>query len=371
MAEILRRTLPPTGRGLIDPLPAHLLDEFDFITREAAFQGIHRPESLAEVAEARRRLVFDELFRLQLALVLRKRAIERTETGVAHRIDGPLLTGFTDRLPFELTRAQRRVIDEILADLVKPVPMHRLLQGDVGAGKTLVAVAAMLAAVDGGHQAALMAPTEVLAEQHFAGIRRLLDGLTVSDESSLFRDRPLRVELLSNRITASERKRVLGQLMNGEVDIAIGTHALIQEGVSFSSLGVVVIDEQPSLRGGTEGGAPGTQRRRSHTRRAGDDGHTDPPHGGHDRLRRPRRVGARRDAAGPDTDHHPVGGRTGKAGPAGGTPGRGSRSRGHVGRGSKRTGRGSPGLCRLPVDRRIGQVGRGLGRSRFRSTLGG
>ncbi len=244
VAETLRRTLPPSGRGLIDPLPEHLLDEHDFITRDAAFKGIHQPESLAEVAEARRRLVFDELFRLQLALVLRKRAIERTETGVAHTIDGPLITGFTDRLPFELTRSQRKVIDEILADLARPIPMHRLLQGDVGAGKTLVAVAAMLAAVDGGHQAALMAPTEVLAEQHHAGIRRLLEGLTVTDETSLFQDRPLRIELLSNRVTATERKRILGQLLTGEVDIAVGTHALIQENVMFSSLGVVVVDEQ-------------------------------------------------------------------------------------------------------------------------------
>ncbi len=245
VAEILRRTVTGQGaRGLVDPLPEYLLDEHDFVTRDAAFCGIHQPESMAEVIVARKRLVFDELFRLQLALVLRKRAIERTETGVAHVTDGPLLSGFTDRLPFELTGAQRRTIDEILADLAKPIPMHRLLQGDVGAGKTLVAVAAMLAAVDGGHQGALMAPTEVLAEQHFAGIRRLLDGLTVEDRTSLLAERPLRVELLSNRVTASERKRILGQLIGGEVDIAVGTHALIQEHVMFSSLGVVVIDEQ-------------------------------------------------------------------------------------------------------------------------------
>lgn len=244
VAEILRRTLPPNGRGLLDPLPPYLLDEHDFITREAAFQGIHAPESMPEVSEARRRLVFDELFRLQLALVLRKRAMERTEIGLPHVIDGPLLNGFTDMLPFELTSAQRRAIDEILKDLARPIPMHRLLQGDVGAGKTLVAVATMLAAVDGGHQAALMAPTEVLAEQHYAGIRRLLEGLTVEDSDSLFADRPLRVELLSNRVGAAERKRILSQLLTGEVDIAIGTHALIQENVMFGSLGAVVIDEQ-------------------------------------------------------------------------------------------------------------------------------
>ncbi len=244
VAETLRRTLPPTGRGLLDPLPAHLLDEHDFITRDAAFQGIHQPETMGHVSEARRRLVFDELLRLQLALVLRKRAIERTEVGLAHVIDGPLLKGFTQNLPFDLTGAQTRAIGEIAADLARPVPMHRLLQGDVGAGKTLVAVATMLAAVDGGHQAALMAPTEVLAEQHFAGIRRLLDGLTVEDSNSLFADRPLRVELLSNRVGAAERKRILSQLLIGEVDIAIGTHALIQENVMFGSLGAVVIDEQ-------------------------------------------------------------------------------------------------------------------------------
>lgn len=244
VAEILRRTLPPNGRGLLDPLPPYLLDEHDFITREAAFQGIHAPESMAEVSEARRRLVFDELFRLQLALVLRKRAMERTEIGLPHVTDGPLLNGFTDMLPFLLTGAQQRAIGEILKDLARPIPMHRLLQGDVGAGKTLVAVATMLAAVDGGHQAALMAPTEVLAEQHYAGISRMLEGLTVEDNDSLFADRPLRVELLSNRIGSAERKRILSGLLTGEVDIAVGTHALIQENVMFGSLGAVVIDEQ-------------------------------------------------------------------------------------------------------------------------------
>ncbi|MGH1493869.1 MAG: DEAD/DEAH box helicase, partial [Acidimicrobiales bacterium] len=247
VAEILRRTLrsiSQKNRGLLDPLPPYLLEEHDFIDREAAFQGIHQPDSMAHVSEARRRLVFDELFRLQMALVLRKRAIERTEVGMAHVVDGPLLAGFTDSLPFDLTSAQQRAIDGITKDLARPVPMHRLLQGDVGSGKTLVAVATMLAAVDGGHQAALMAPTEVLAEQHFAGIRRLLDGLTVADNNSLFADRPIRIELLSNRIGAADRKRILSHLLTGEIDIAIGTHALIQENVMFGSLGAVVIDEQ-------------------------------------------------------------------------------------------------------------------------------
>ncbi|MGI9596480.1 MAG: ATP-dependent DNA helicase RecG [Acidimicrobiales bacterium] len=241
VAEALRRS---RHRGVLDPLPMALLDRHDFVDRQAALHGIHQPDSMAEQAAARRRLVFDELFRMQLALVLRKRAIERTEVGVAHTIDGPLRSRFAHELPFELTGAQERAIDEICRDLARPIPMHRLLQGDVGAGKTLVAVATMLAAVDGGHQAALMAPTEVLAEQHFFGIRSLLEGMTVDDSSSLFADRPLRVELLTNRVGAGERKRILSELLTGAVDIAIGTHALIQESVMFGSLGVVVIDEQ-------------------------------------------------------------------------------------------------------------------------------
>ncbi|MEM7341297.1 MAG: ATP-dependent DNA helicase RecG [Actinomycetota bacterium] len=244
VAEILRRSLPPKGRGLVDPLPMRLLDRHDFVTREAAFAGIHRPESMAEMGAARRRLVFDELFRLQLALVLRKRTIERTEVGLAHQADGPLAKAFRDRLPFALTGAQERAIAEIARDLERPVPMHRLLQGDVGAGKTLVAVASLLTAVDGGHQGALMAPTEVLAEQHHAGINALLADLTVTDADSLFAERPLRVELLTNRTTSGDRRRILNDLLTGAVDICIGTHALIQESVTFGSLGVVVIDEQ-------------------------------------------------------------------------------------------------------------------------------
>ncbi|MDA3040146.1 MAG: DEAD/DEAH box helicase, partial [Actinomycetota bacterium] len=196
IAEALRRTLRPTGRGLVDPLPEELLDRFDFVDRGAALSGIHAPESMAEASAARRRLVFDEVFRMQLALVMRKRHLEATEVGLEHVVEGPLVRRFRERLPFLLTGAQQRAIAEISTDLQRAVPMHRLLQGDVGAGKTLVAVATMLAAVDGGHQAALMAPTEVLAEQHFSGIRRLLGGLTVEDSGNLLGSRPVSVELL-------------------------------------------------------------------------------------------------------------------------------------------------------------------------------
>lgn len=244
VAETLRRTLPPKGRGLADPLPMWLLDEHDFVSREAAMSGIHNPDSMGEAMAARKRLVFDELFRMQLALVLRKRTLEATQVGLEHKVDGPLVGRFREMLPFSLTGAQERTITEIFSDLGRSIPMHRLLQGDVGSGKTLVAVAAMLAAVDGGHQAALMAPTEVLAEQHFSGIRSLLGDLQVPDDTTLMGERPLKVELLSNRIATADRRRILSELLLGQIDIMIGTHALIEEKVRFDSLGVVVIDEQ-------------------------------------------------------------------------------------------------------------------------------
>jgi len=232
---------------LLDPVPPAILDDLDLVDRTAAVRGIHRPESLEEKREARDRLVFDELFRIQLALLLRKQAYERTAVGIRHDTSGALVGRFLDRLPFELTGDQRRAMAEIDADLAAARPMHRLLQGDVGSGKTVVGVAAMLTAVQGGHQAALMAPTEVLAEQHAMGVRQLLDGFTVgggNDAGMLFDERPLRVELLTNRTTAKERERLLAGLADGTVDLVIGTHALIEEGIVFSSLGVVVIDEQ-------------------------------------------------------------------------------------------------------------------------------
>ncbi|CAN5227153.1 ATP-dependent DNA helicase RecG [soil metagenome] len=238
-------------RGLAEPLPADVLDRFDFVDRSAALQGIHVPGSMAEIDQARRRLVFDELLRVQLALVLRKRALEQTAVGIAHDTTGELLCRFGDALAFPLTGAQRRVVDEIVRDLGRAHPMHRLLQGDVGSGKTVVAVSALLVAIEGGHQGALMAPTEVLAEQHLLAIRNLLADLRVpgdADEGSLFAgtsaERPLRVELLTNRTTAAARRTLADDLADGRVDLLIGTHALIEDAVAFRSLGVVVIDEQ-------------------------------------------------------------------------------------------------------------------------------
>ncbi|NNF55763.1 MAG: ATP-dependent DNA helicase RecG [Acidimicrobiales bacterium] len=245
IGEALRRTITvPGARQLADPIPDWIITGRGLVGRSVAVAGIHIPESHQEVSDARRRLIFDELFRMQVSLVRRKRLIEETSQGVAHRSGGQLLASFTDALPFPLTAAQKRTIAEIEADLRRPMPMHRLLQGDVGAGKTLVAVSSMLTAVDGGHQAALMAPTEVLAEQHAIGIKHLLSDLDVPEPSSLLGSRPLSVELLTGRTATADRKRILGGLTSGLTDIVIGTHALLQEKVQFNSLGVVVIDEQ-------------------------------------------------------------------------------------------------------------------------------
>ena len=252
MARWVQIALHKTGaRGLAEPLPEHYLDRFDFVDRTGALHGMHAPDAMGEVAAARKRLVFDELLRVQLALVLRKRALERSAQGIAHRPSTELVRRFHDALAFPLTAAQVRVIGEIAADLTSRHPMHRLLQGDVGAGKTVVAVSALLTAIGSGHQGALMAPTAVLAEQHFAAISAMVAGLRVPGDAevgSLFEgqsaERSLRVELLTNRTTVAARRRLAEDLADGSIDLLIGTHALIEDQVAFGSLGAVVIDEQ-------------------------------------------------------------------------------------------------------------------------------
>ncbi len=226
---------------LVDPLPEDWRVSLALEDRTTAMRAIHGPESIDDVAPARRRLVFDELFRLQLALVLRRRAFEHNARALRHdvspleitgAVSGTLVARFVSGLPFSLTTAQRRALAVIVADLAGPFPMHRLLQGDVGSGKTVVALAALLAGVQSGHQGALMVPTEVLAEQHATAVRSLLGGLDV------------RVELLTSRVKGKARAALLADLASGAVPIVVGTHALLSEGVDFASLGVVVIDEQ-------------------------------------------------------------------------------------------------------------------------------
>ncbi len=242
---------------LADPVPEEWRQRLDLCDRTRAMHDIHLPETLGERDPARRRLAFDELFRLQLALVLGRRALEADARAIRHRVspldvtskapgatESSLVQRFLRNLPFELTGAQRRALAAIFAELAGPLPMHRLLQGDVGSGKTVVAVAAILAAVQGGHQGALMAPTEVLAEQHHAAVRALAEGLTVPDPARLGGERPIEVALLTNRTTAAARALVHRDLDAGAVDVVVGTHALLTDAVRFRSLGVAVIDEQ-------------------------------------------------------------------------------------------------------------------------------
>jgi len=242
VAEALRRT-----GDFEEPLPEPVLHQVDVLDRTRAFRLIHQPESMGAAQGARKRLAFDELLRLQLILVLRKRAYERSTRGIPHVVGpggGRLLEAFLASLPYELTKAQRRAIAELQKDLAGPHPMHRLLQGDVGSGKTICAVAALLTAVQGGWQGALMAPTEVLAEQHLLSIRPLLAGLMVDEEGNLFGAREVTIRLLTNKTPSKERAELLPAVARGEIDILVGTHALLTEHVEFDRLGCVVVDEQ-------------------------------------------------------------------------------------------------------------------------------
>jgi ATP-dependent DNA helicase RecG len=236
----LQKTRP---KGLADPLDAEVLSAHDLVDRDRAYVGIHQPETPDDHRRAAQRLKFDEFLRMQVGLVARKRALEH-DTGIVHRVDGPLVDRFLASLPFDLTGDQRRTIDEILRDLAAPSPMHRLLQGDVGSGKTVIALAALLVAVQGGHQGAFMAPTEVLAEQHFLTCRSYLRDLVVPAPDTLVGERALRVELLTNRTGAADRRRLAERLRQGQVDLVVGTHALIYGEIEFPSLGLAVVDEQ-------------------------------------------------------------------------------------------------------------------------------
>ncbi|MDH3471184.1 MAG: ATP-dependent DNA helicase RecG [Acidimicrobiia bacterium] len=253
------------ARPIEEPLPPDLAKRLGLVERDKAIAEVHFPDTIEAGEAARGRLVFDELFRLEVALAMRKQRQVDAAEGISHTVDGELVAGFVASLPYELTGAQRRVSEEIATDMAVAHPMHRLLQGEVGSGKTVVAVEALLRAVQGGYQGAIMAPTEVLAGQHFLNVSELLlqAGLqpdVVGDGAELGMD-DLFAEgdgpfvtlalLTSNAAEANYRPRggakreeLLARIADGSVDIVIGTHALIQEGVSFARLGLAVVDEQ-------------------------------------------------------------------------------------------------------------------------------
>ena len=248
--EVLKRA---EQRGFADPIPAEVRKKHSLITRDYALRWIHEPDDFKEMTLARNRLVFDELFRMQTWLFRRRERIRRESRGIPHEPNEEFLQAYYDSLPFVMTAAQQRAISEITEDLAKPWPMQRLLQGEVGSGKTAVGIVAMLVAAGGGHQAAIMAPTEVLAEQIYFTTKTYLDRcmdaagqslLKVPAPGTLAGERELAIAILTSRTTPAKRTELLGKLAEGAIDIIVGTHALIQQDVEFKSLGLVVIDEQ-------------------------------------------------------------------------------------------------------------------------------
>ncbi|MDT3400385.1 ATP-dependent DNA helicase RecG [Streptomyces sp. B1866] len=229
--------------GLVDPLPPSLRAGRGLVTLPEALRMIHRPRSRADIAAARDRLRWDEAFVLQVALARRRLADAQLPAVPRGPVEGGLLDLFDAGLPFALTEGQQKVSAEIFADLAAEHPMHRLLQGEVGSGKTLVALRAMLRVVDAGGQTALLAPTEVLAQQHHRSITEMMGPLA---EGGLLggAEQGTKVVLLTGSMGAAARRRALLDLATGEAGIVVGTHALIEDKVRFHDLGLVVVDEQ-------------------------------------------------------------------------------------------------------------------------------
>ncbi|HEX6009736.1 MAG TPA: ATP-dependent DNA helicase RecG [Actinomycetota bacterium] len=251
-------------RSIPDPLPESVVAAEALAAFDGAIRSIHFPATQQELRTAIERLKFDELFALEVGVAFRKQRLESAERGVSHTPDGPLTERLAGVLPFEPTKAQTRAMEEIDAAMARPRPMNVLLQGDVGSGKTLVALHAALVAIQSGHQAAVMAPTEVLAGQHFRSIEELLGPFgahpyldvrpeparTDGQVSLLDHDSPaenpadVTYALLTASVTGRNRPKLLDAIASGQVDLVVGTHALVQEGVAFADLSIAVVDEQ-------------------------------------------------------------------------------------------------------------------------------
>lgn len=233
MRSIVDQCLEKVLRELHDPLPIELISARNLMDRSDALRALHHPDNHEAIQLARRRMKYEELFLFELLLAARRRSRKRPERGIPMQAQSTRARKLIERLPFDLTSAQKRVIREIVSDMTSGTPMNRLLQGDVGSGKTVVALLCMLSAVDNGYQTLLMAPTEILAEQHFHGIQRMLGpehGLGIA------------------QLVGSQRKKaraaVLEQIASGSANIIIGTHALFESDVAYHKLGLIVIDEQ-------------------------------------------------------------------------------------------------------------------------------
>ena len=233
LSELVRNAFTLLGGNIEETLPSYIIQEYNLSPLSTSLQTLHFPPSAEALPAARRRLKFEELFYLQLDILQYAKNRVRNYAGFMFSTVGKTFhTFYNERLPFPLTGAQKRVIKEIRRDMGRGCQMNRLLQGDVGSGKTMVALMSCLIAIDNGFQACIMAPTEILAEQHLATIRDFLGPM------------PVTVELLTGSITGSRRTEVLQRTVDGGVQILVGTHALIEDTVVFSNLGLAVIDEQ-------------------------------------------------------------------------------------------------------------------------------
>jgi ATP-dependent DNA helicase RecG len=238
LRRLMKNILDGYADGLTSPIPQEIVQRQNLIDFPEAFRRVHFPpdgESIealnSQRSDGHRRIIFDELFFLELGMALKKRGTA-LETGVSFRTEGYLSQKLLNQLSFRLTHAQERVLVEIRGDMEKPHPMNRLIQGDVGSGKTIVALLASLYVMECGYQAAIMAPTEVLAEQHYLNIHRLVEPLGIQ------------VALLTSTIKGSERENLYQRTRRGDIQLVIGTHAVIQEAVEFHRLGLAIVDEQ-------------------------------------------------------------------------------------------------------------------------------
>jgi len=238
LRRLMKTILDGYADELSSPIPPEIVERQDLINFSEAFRRVHFPpegepiEALnLQRSDAHRRIIFDEFFFLELGMALKKRGVA-LETGISFKTDGVLVQNLLNLLSFKLTNAQERALAEIKEDLERPHPMNRLIQGDVGSGKTVVALLTCLDVVESGYQAAIMAPTEVLAEQHFLNLHRWVEPLGV------------KVALLTSSVKGSEREDLYRRIRNGDIQLVIGTHAVIQEAVEFRRLGLAIIDEQ-------------------------------------------------------------------------------------------------------------------------------
>jgi len=251
LRKLMKEVIDQWAGSVADFLTLELRNRHKFLTLPEAISQAHYPDNEAMKTRARMRLAFDELFLLQLGVLNKKRDWQEGQPGNPFSLNAGVLDVFLSNLPFELTSAQQRVLGELLGDLGKAKPMSRLLQGEVGSGKTVVATACLLMAVANGYQGAFMAPTEILAEQHFTTLRQLLSrcGVEEKEEDSLYSysgllPQSVTLALLIGDVTQKRKQKLRQRILDGSIDIIIGTHALIQAGVEFYRLGLAVIDEQ-------------------------------------------------------------------------------------------------------------------------------